>query len=40
MNPAQRDFGLCHTMCCTCFIKMVYYEGSIFKKVNKHWRNN
>ena len=28
------------TLHSTCFIKMVYYESAMFKKVSKHWRNN
>ena len=28
------------TLYSTCFIKMVYYESAMFKKVSKHLRNN
>ncbi|MDA7636414.1 uroporphyrinogen-III synthase [Candidatus Pelagibacter sp.] len=31
---------MCSTLCCTCFVKMAYYESAMFKKVSKHWRNN
>jgi hypothetical protein len=39
-QQTQRDIGLHMTLHSTCFLKMAYYESTMFNKVSKHWRNN